>query len=54
MWTRIKDLLAIVFARISNRDSKEAFHELEAKKSMNLDNLEYLRSLRIKKLLSFA
>ncbi|MBC7713111.1 MAG: hypothetical protein H7177_07215 [Rhizobacter sp.] len=42
------NLLAKIFTFISRRDNKETWSHLEARRSTNLENLEYLKKLRIK------
>lgn len=48
MWTIITNFLAKVFTHLSSRDTKETWTHLEARRSINLENLEALKKLRIK------
>lgn len=48
MWTKFSNFLAKIFTMLSAGDSKETFNHLEARRSINLENLEALKKLRIK------
>lgn len=48
MWTRFTNILAKIFKFLSASDTKETFTHLEARRSINLENLEVLKKLRIK------
>ena len=48
MWTFITNLTAKLFTFLSGRDTKETWSQLEARRSVNLENLEALKKLRIK------
>ena len=48
MRTRISNFLAKIFTFLSRRDSKETWMHLEARRSINLENLEALKKLRIR------
>ncbi len=48
MWTAFTNLLAKIFTRLKGRDNNEMWLNLEARRSINLENLEALKKLRIK------
>lgn len=48
MLSYFKNLIAILFMRISKHDSKETWDLLEMRQRSNLENLEDLKKLRIK------
>jgi hypothetical protein len=53
MWksfnNRLFNLISKLIAKLSRHETKEMWSLLEARRSINLDNLEYLKKLRISK-----
>ena len=48
MKIRLKRILAKIFTFLTSRDSNETWLHLETRRSINLENLEALKKLRIK------
>jgi hypothetical protein len=48
MWSNIFNLFTRLLTRISKKDNNETWVFLEMRHKTNLENLEYLKKLRIK------